>query len=140
MLPRTAGYRYGRRAGRRDDGERGAAVVDFALVGGLLTVIFIAIVQLALVLHVRNTLIDAAASGARYGTLADRDPQDAVARTEELIRGSLADAYGSDIAVGESTSGGVRTLEVVVRAPLPVIGLIGPAGVMEVRGHAALPS
>ncbi|MDQ0735501.1 TadE family protein [Arthrobacter agilis] len=126
--------------GRRDDGERGAAVVDFALIGGLLTVVFIAIVQLALVLHVRNTLIDAAASGARYGTLADRDPQDAVGRTEELIRGSLADSYGSDVSVGESTVGGVRTLEVVVRAPLPVIGLIGPAGTMEVRGHAALPS
>lgn len=120
--------------------ERGAAVVDFALVGGLLTVIFIAIVQLTLVLHVRNTLIDAAASGARYGTLADRDPQDAVGRTEELIRGSLADSYGSDVTVGESTVRGVRTLEVVVRAPLPVIGLVGPAGVMEVRGHAALPS
>ncbi len=131
-----------RRGGARRcaDGERGAAVVDFALIGGLLTVIFIAIVQLTLVLHVRNTLIDAAASGARYGTLADRSPRDAVGRTEELIRGSLADSYGSDISVGESSVGGVRTLEVVVRAPLPVIGLIGPAGTMEVRGHAALPS
>ncbi|TKV30037.1 pilus assembly protein [Arthrobacter sp. NamB2] len=121
------------------DSERGAAVVDFALIGGLLTVTFIAIIQLTLVLHVRNTLIDAAASGARYGTLADRNPQDALGRTEELIRGSLADSYGSDISVGESTVAGVRTLEVVVRAPLPVIGFIGPAGIMEVRGHAALP-
>jgi Flp pilus assembly protein TadG len=119
--------------------ERGAAVVDFALIGGLLTVIFIAIIQLTLVLHVRNTLIDAAASGARYGTLADRRPEDAVGRTEELIRGSLADSYGSDITVGTGSSNGVGTLEVVVRAPLPVIGLIGPGGVMEVRGHAALP-
>lgn len=129
-----------RRRRARNDDERGAAVVDFALIGGLLTVIFIAIIQLALVLHVRNTLIDAAASGARYGTLADRGPQDAVGRTEELIRGSLADSYGSDVSVGESAVGGVRTLEVVVRAPLPVIGFIGPAGSMEVRGHAALPS
>lgn len=129
-----------RRRQARNDDERGAAVVDFALIGGLLTVIFIAIIQLALVLHVRNTLIDAAASGARYGTLADRGPQDAVGRTEELIRGSLADSYGSDVSVGESAVGGVRTLEVVVRAPLPVIGFIGPAGSMEVRGHAALPS
>ena len=124
----------------REDRERGAAVVDFALIGGLLTVVFIAILQLTLVLHVRNTLIDAAASGARYGTLADRSPQDAVGRAEDLIRGSLADSYGSDVSVGESTVGGVRTLEVVVRAPLPVIGLLGPAGIMEVRGHAALPS
>ena len=140
MLSHPAGPRCGRGGRRPDDGERGAAVVDFALIGGLLTVIFIAIVQLTLVLHVRNTLIDAAASGARYGTLADRSPQDAVGRTEELIRGSLADAYGSDVSIGESTVGGVRTLEVVVRAPLPVIGLVGPAGMMEVRGHAALPS
>ena len=121
-------------------GERGAAVVDFALIGGLLTVIFIAIIQLTLVLHVRNTLIDAAASGARYGTLADRSPGDAVVRARDLIEGSLADVYGSDISVGESTEGGVATLEVVIRAPLPVIGLIGPAGILEVRGHAALPS
>lgn len=35
--------------------ERGSAVVDFVLVGGLLTVFFLAIVQLTLVLHVRNT-------------------------------------------------------------------------------------
>lgn len=114
--------------------------MDFALIGGLLTVMFIAILQLTLVLHVRNTLIDAAASGARYGSLADRTPQDAVARTEELIRGSLADSYSSNISVGTSSVGGVETLEVVVQAPLPVIGFIGPAGVMEVRGHAALPS
>ncbi|THJ66293.1 pilus assembly protein [Arthrobacter echini] len=115
-------------------------MVDFALVGGLLTVIFIAVIQLTLVLHVRNTLIDAAASGARYGTLADRDPEDAIGRARELIEGSLADSYGSDVSVGESTVAGVRTLEVVVRAPLPVIGLIGPAGLLEVRGHAALAS
>ncbi|WP_246021164.1 TadE family protein [Arthrobacter echini] len=125
---------------RSGDAERGAAVVDFALVGGLLTVIFIAVIQLTLVLHVRNTLIDAAASGARYGTLADRDPEDAIGRARELIEGSLADSYGSDVSVGESTVAGVRTLEVVVRAPLPVIGLIGPAGLLEVRGHAALAS
>jgi len=115
-------------------------VVDFALIGWLLTVIFVAILQLTLVLHVRNTLIDAASSGARYGALADRDPQDAATRTEELIRGSLSETYSSDVTVGQSTLGGVVTLEVVVCAPLPVIGLVGPGGVMEVRGHAVLPS
>lgn len=123
-----------------DNRERGAAVVDFALIGGLLTVIFVAILQLTLVLHVRNTLIDAASSGARYGALADRDPQDAAGRTEELIRGSLSETYSSDVTVGQSTLGGIATVEVVVRAPLPVIGLVGPGGMLEVRGHAALPS
>ena len=56
-------------------------MVDFVLVGGLLTLFFLAIIQLTLVLHVRNTLIDAAASGARYGTLADRGAGDARDRT-----------------------------------------------------------
>ncbi|MEN3344537.1 MAG: hypothetical protein V7635_1113, partial [Arthrobacter sp.] len=33
---------------------------------------------------------------------------------------------------------GVRTLEVTVRAPLPVLGLIGPRSLLEVKGHAAI--
>ena len=37
----------------RDDG---AAVVEFVLVGVLLTALFLALVQLGLALHVRNTL------------------------------------------------------------------------------------
>ncbi|WP_049822416.1 TadE/TadG family type IV pilus assembly protein [Arthrobacter sp. H41] len=124
---------------RRKGSEEGTAVVDFALIGGLLTVIFIAIVQLALVLHVRNTLVDAASSGARFGTLADRTAGEAEERTASLISLALGERFGEEITVGQSDVGGVQTLEVVVRAPLPVIGLIGPAGTMEVRGHAALP-
>jgi Flp pilus assembly protein TadG len=120
--------------------ERGAATVDFALIGGLLTVIFIAIVQLTLVLHVRNTLIDAASSGARYGTLADRSPADAAARTSTLIAGAINSSYAQDVSVSRINRGGSVVLQVTVRAPIPVIGLIGPSGTMEVSGHAALPS
>lgn len=119
--------------------ENGAAVVDFALIGGLLTVIFIAIVQLALTLHVRNTLIDAAASGARYGTLADRTPQDAVSRTMDLIAGTLRDGFAEDVSVRRLNLGGTELLQVTVRAPTPVIGFLGPAGTLEVSGHAAVP-
>lgn len=120
--------------------ERGAASVDFALIGGLVTVLFIAIVQLTLVLHVRNTLIDAASSGARYGTLADRSPADAAARTSSLIAGAINSAYAQDVSVNQVNRGGTVVLQVTVRAPIPVIGLIGPSGTMEVTGHAALPS
>ncbi|WP_051422874.1 TadE family protein [Arthrobacter sp. MA-N2] len=119
--------------------ERGSAVVDFALVGGLLTVFFLAIIQLTLVLHVRNTLIDAASSGARYGTLADRTPADARERAAELIGTALNEEFSRDISTQEASFQGVRTLEVTVRAPLPVIGLIGPAAALEVKGHAAVP-
>jgi Flp pilus assembly protein TadG len=118
--------------------ERGAAVVDFVLIGALLTLLFLAIVQLTLVLHVRNTLIDAAASGARYGTLADRNDGDARDRTVQLITAALNSEFARDVATSESTYQGIRTLEVTVRAPLPVIGFIGPRALLEVKGHAAI--
>ncbi len=119
--------------------EQGSAVMDFVLVGGLLTVFFLAVIQLALVLHVRNTLIDAASSGARYGTLADRTPADARERAADLIGTALNADFARDISTSEASFQGIRTLEVTVRAPLPVIGLIGPGAALEVRGHAATP-
>ncbi|QCB98927.1 pilus assembly protein [Arthrobacter sp. PAMC25564] len=99
---------------------------------------FLAVVQLALVLHIRNTLIDAAASGARYGTLADRNAGDARARTAQLIGAALNPDFARDVVTVESTYQGIRTLAVTVRAPLPVIGLIGPGALLEVTGHAAI--
>jgi Flp pilus assembly protein TadG len=120
------------------DAELGAAVVDFVLIGALLTLLFLAIVQLTLVLHVRNTLIDAAGSGARYGTLADRNEGDARDRTVQLITAALNSEFARDVATSESTYQGIRTLEVTVRAPLPVIGFIGPRALLEVKGHAAI--
>ena len=118
--------------------EQGSAVVDFVLVGGLLTMFFLAIIQLTLVLHVRNTLIDAAASGARYGTLADRSAADAAERTRALIGTALNAGFAEQVSTAETTVRGFRTLEVTVRAPMPVIGLIGPREMLEVRGHAAV--
>ncbi|HEX7203156.1 TadE/TadG family type IV pilus assembly protein [Pseudarthrobacter quantipunctorum] len=118
--------------------EQGSAVVDFVLVGGLLTMFFLAIIQLTLILHVRNTLIDAAASGARYGTLADRGPADAEERTRSLIGSALNAGFAEQVSTSEVTVQGLRTLEVTVRAPMPVIGLIGPRDMLEVKGHAAV--
>ncbi|WP_419202560.1 TadE family protein [Paenarthrobacter nitroguajacolicus] len=119
--------------------ESGSAVVDFVLVGALLTLFFISIVQLTLVLHVRNTLIDAAASGARYGALSDRTSLDARARTTELIGAALNGDFARDVTSSEVDIDGMRTLEVTVRAPLPVVGLLGPGKLLEVKGHADLP-
>lgn len=106
------------------------------MVGALLTVIFVAVIQLALILHVRNTLIDAAGSGARYGALADRTPADGVNRTEALIGAALGDRFAEDVSFAERAAGTATMLEITVKAPLPVIGFLGPSGGMEVRGHA----
>jgi Flp pilus assembly protein TadG len=116
--------------------ERGSAVVDFALVGGLLTVLFAAVLQLSLTLHVRNVLVDCASQGARLGALADRDPQAGAMRTRELIRGALADRYADSVSAGPALVDGLETVEVRVEAPLPVFGLFGVGRTLTVSGHA----
>jgi Flp pilus assembly protein TadG len=116
--------------------DRGSAVVDFALVGGVLTLLFVAVLQLALALHVRNVLVDCASEGARFGARADRDPQAGAARTRELIRRELSDRYADRVSAGSAPVDGLGTVEVRVEAPLPVIGLFGIGRTLTVTGHA----
>ena len=118
------------------DGEGGSAVVDFVLVSVLLVVLFLGVVQVALAQHVRSMLVDSAAEGARYGARADRDPEDAVRRTRELISADLSSRYARDVSARYTRRDGVDVVEVSVGAPLPVVGLLGPGGVIDVVGHA----
>jgi Flp pilus assembly protein TadG len=124
------------RRSRRLEGDGGSAIVDFTLVGILLTFLFLALLQLGLALHVRNTLVAAAAEGARYGANADRTPSDGAAVTRRLIRDSLADSFADDVSSGTETLDGVVTVVVRVDAQLPLFGLIGPPRGISVRGHA----
>ena len=76
---------------RRD--ERGAAVVDFVLVLVVLVPVFLGILQVALVLFVRNTLTAAASEGARYAATIDRGPDEGAARTRAQIDGALSGRF-----------------------------------------------
>jgi hypothetical protein len=111
-------------------------VVDFVLVGALLSLIFVALVQLAVVLHVRNTLIDCASDGARWGALADRTPADGAERARLLITQDLSGRYAGDVEAGGEQVDGLATVVVRVRAPLPLLGLLGAGRVLVVSGHA----
>jgi Flp pilus assembly protein TadG len=122
-------------------GERGSAVVDFALVGGLLTVVFLAVVQLGLLLHVRNTVTDCVAEGARYGARAGRSPSEAAVKVHQLLAAELSDGYSrrvSDVRAVQTQIAGVRVMEVSATAPTPVIGLAGPFGAFSVTAHAVM--
>ncbi|KRE29635.1 pilus assembly protein TadE [Agromyces sp. Soil535] len=118
--------------------ERGSAVAEFTLVGILLTVLALAVVQLALALHVRNTLLDAAAEGARYAALGGSSSADGIARTKDLITAAVSAEYAQDVTAGSASIGGVPAVEVSVRATLPVVGLLGVQRGLEVSGHAAI--
>lgn len=98
--------------------------------------LFVAVLQLALVLHVRNTGVDAAAEGARLAAQVGRSPQDGAVRTADLLRASLAATYAQDVSARHVTVDGLELVEVTVRVPLPVLGLLGPSGVMTLDGHA----
>ncbi|KGN34841.1 pilus biosynthesis protein TadE [Knoellia sinensis KCTC 19936] len=119
-------------------GERGSAVAEFVMVSGLVVFLFMAVLQLGLVLHIRNTLISCASEGARLGARADAEPGMGAVRARELITASLADDYAEHVTVGTGLVGGVQVVEVRVRAPFPVLGLIGPDGQLDISGRAFL--
>jgi Flp pilus assembly protein TadG len=119
---------------RRD--QRGAAVVDFMLVLVVLVPVFLGVLQVALVLFVRNTLTAAAAEGARYAATADRGPTEGAARTRTQIRGVLAGRYAREVTAHELSIGGAPAVEVTVHAVIPALGLGGPAVALDVSGHA----
>ncbi len=110
--------------------------MESSLVLVLLVVLLLAVLQVGFALHVRNTLVAAAAEGARYAANADRSPEDGAARTRELVAGALGEEYAADVVAGTEVVAGVPTIVVVIEAPLPVLGPIGLANGIVVRGHA----
>jgi Flp pilus assembly protein TadG len=117
-------------------GSRGSAVVDFVLVLVVLVPVFLAIVQLALVLLVRNTLAAAASEGARYAATLDRGPADGVARTRAQVAGALAGRFAENVDAEEVLVDGAPGVRVTVRVVVPALGLGGPAVELTVSGHA----
>ncbi|MCI2239777.1 pilus assembly protein [Paenibacillus sp. TRM 82003] len=128
-------------------GDEGSAVAEFAATAGVLALLFAAVLQLAVVQHVRATAVDCAGAGARYAALAGSSPRLGAQRTRDLLSASLSPRYAADVTAGVVTvdpatagagAGGAPVVEVRVRAPLPVLGLLGPGRVLDVRGHAAV--
>lgn len=116
--------------------ERGSSPVEFILVGTLLTVLTLAVMQLALAVYVRNVVHDAAVEGAYYAALADTDPVEGADRTREVITRAVGAVYAEDVTVTEHSSLGQLTVRVTVTAPLPLIGLLGVPRSLTVEADA----
>lgn len=127
------------RRGRRT-GESGAAVVDFVLVSILVLVLFLLVLQVGLVLHVRNVLVSSAQEGARHAANADV----AVAEGRAVALQSVASALSTEIADSAAGSpaatlvplgGGLTAVEVTLDAAVPLVLPIASIH-LRVRGHA----
>jgi Flp pilus assembly protein TadG len=101
----------------------------------VLVPLVLGLIQVGLVLHVRNTLAAAATEGARYGANIDRTPADGAARTREQVRGAIAERFAQDVTASRESAGGVPTVVVRVRAEIPPLGLWGPGVRLSVAGH-----
>lgn len=110
--------------------------MDFVLVLVLLVPLFLGVLQVALVLFVRNTLASAAAEGARYAATLDRDVADGLAKTHEQLRGVIGGRFADGVRARPALVEGAPGVEIVVHASVPALGLGGPAVDFEVAAHA----
>ena len=54
-----------------------------------------------------------------------------------VIGASLSSGFASDVQARNVQVDGLEAVEVTVTAPLPVIGLFGPSGMLVISGHGA---
>ena len=116
--------------------ESGSAVVDFVMVGALVIVVFVALLQVALGVYARNVLTAAAGDGARRAALVGGTEAAARRRVQPLSAAALRRGYVDTVTVSRVPSGDLTIVQVTVKAPLPVLGLLGPGGTLTVTGRA----
>lgn len=81
-----------------DGRERGSAVVDFALVSVLVVVLLLAVLQVAVYVHVRNVVTSSAQDGARYAANADVPASAGAPRTLEVVARATSPATAAGLA------------------------------------------
>jgi Flp pilus assembly protein TadG len=122
------------------DGERGSAVVDFVLVSLLIVALLLAVLQVAVYVHVRNVVVASAQEGARYAANADVDSGFGAARTVQVVARatSVRTAEGLSCTSAEEADPTGLTLVVVhCSGALPTLfAALGDLLPLEVTGRA----
>ncbi len=98
--------------------------------------LFFGVLQLALIWHVKTTLISAAAEGARYGAAYDKTSTDGASRTAAVIDETFGSRLSDRVSARETSIDGQAAVEVEVSADVPVLAFWGPTVSVDVRGHA----
>lgn len=116
-------------------GDRGSAIVEFALVAPLIVGVALVVLQLSLTLHVRSVLTAAAAEGARMASLVGSQLVTGERRTRQLLDGNLAGSVVTHVRVSRVMEDGLLMTSVRIEARLPLIGLLGPES-LQITAHA----
>jgi len=103
-------------------------------------VLTLGVLQLGLAIYVRNVLHDAAVEGAYHAALADTSLADGVRRTTEIVSRTVGAEYAADVRAVAVARLGDPAVELIVRAPFPLVGLLGAPRMLEVTAHAPLES
>ena len=128
------------RSPRLDDGERGSAVVDFVMVSILIVTLLLAVLQVAVYVHVRNVVTASAQLGARYAANVDVDSSAGAGRTAEVVAHATSEqtAEGLSCTSGEQVDDTGLTLVVVQCAGSvpPLLAVLGNLLPLQVTGRA----
>ncbi len=120
--------------------DEGSAVVEFVLVSMLLVALLMAVLQVAVFVHVRNVIAASAQEGARYGANADVDSAAGAERTRAIVERALS-AETSDglTCTAREEAGEAGAVLVVVRCTGAVPSLFSALGdllVIDATGRA----
>jgi TadE-like protein len=102
----------------------------------VLVPMFLGVLQLALIWHIKTTLTSAASEGARYGAAYNRSVADGARRTGAVIDDTFGTDFADTVSSRETAVAGQPGVEVDVSAEVPVLGFWGPTITVEVHGHA----
>jgi Flp pilus assembly protein TadG len=110
--------------------ERGSAVVDFVLVSVLILGLLLAVLQVAVYVHVRNVVTASAQEGARYAANADVPSDAGAPRTVEIVGRATSErtAQGLSCTSAEEVEAGSGLTLVVVRCDGAVPSLVPALG------------
>jgi Flp pilus assembly protein TadG len=126
----------------RDDGagERGSAVVDFVLVSVLVLALLLAVLQVAVYVHLRNVVVAGAQEGARYAANANVPSTEGAARTVAIVAQATSERTAAGLACtsGEETDPtGLRLVVVRCAGSVPTLfAALGDLLPLQVTGRA----
>lgn len=114
--------------------SRGSILVEWIAVSVNLTFLFLSILQIGFFLHVKNTIIDSAAEGARMAGLLYATDIDGIELSRKLITSAISAEYARNISIRRTAN----TVTVEVVAPVPIIATMGIPNTLRLHARAPI--